>query len=135
MAGTRLGRWWGLLPVDDELLGGLVIWIAASMLVLLAVLLLVRLWGRSEERLDQRRRQGFAMPLNDRGRAAPAADAAAARRRVGWGLALVPIMVLAGVMALALWLTWHPGKPPLPVPPLERIGVAAPAGVSLGERT
>ena len=131
----RLGRWWGLLPVDDELLGGLVIWIAASMMGLLAVLLLVRLWGRSEERLDQRRRQGFAMPLNDRGRAAPAADAAAARRRVGWGLALVPIMVLAGVMALALWLTWHPGKPPLPVPPLERIGVAAPAGVSLGERT
>ena len=88
----RLGRWWGLSPLDDELLGGLVIWIAASMMGLLAVLLLVRLWGRSEERLDERRRQGFAMPANGRGRTIPAGDAAAARRRIGWGLALIPIV-------------------------------------------
>ena len=101
------------------------------MMGLLAVLLLVRLWGRSETQLDQRRRQGFAMPPNGRGRAVPADDAAA-RRRVGWGLALIPIMVLAGVLALALWLTWHAGKPPLPVAPLQRIAASAPACVSLG---
>lgn len=128
----RLGRWWGLSPLDDELLGGLVIWIAASMMGLLAVLLLVRLWGRSEERLDERRRQGFAMPANGRGRTIPAGDAAAARRRIGWGLALIPIVVLGGVLALALWLTWHAVKPPLPVAPLQRIGASAPACVSLG---
>lgn len=121
----QLGRWWGLSPLGDELLGGLVIWIAASMMGLLAVLLLVRLWGRSEERLDQRRRQGFALSADGRARAVSADEAAAAaRRRVGWGLALIPIIVLAGVLALALWLTWHPGKPPLPVPPLQRIGAA-----------
>ncbi len=128
----QLGRWWGLSPLGDELLGGLVIWILASMMGLIAVLLLVRLWGRSEERLDQRRRRGFALPSDGSMRGVCANDAAAtARRRVGWGLAVIPVVVLAGVLALAVWLTWHPGKPPLPVPPLVRIGAAAPAEMSI----
>lgn len=128
VAYDQLGRWWGVSALSDELMGGLVIWMLASMMGLVAVLLLVRLWGRSEERLDQRRRQGFALPGNGRsGARSASASAASARRRVGWALALIPVVVLAGVVTLAVWLTWHPGKPPLPVAPLVRTGAVMPA--------
>ncbi len=103
-----LGRWWGVTPLGDELLGGMVIWILGSMMGLIAVLILVRLWGRTEDRQERRRSRGFQVPVN-RDLTEPGADhAAAARRRLGWALALVPAAVLIAVFVLATWLSWRP---------------------------
>lgn len=102
-----LGRWWSVTPLNDELLGGLVIWILGSMMGLIAVLLLVRLWGQTEEQQDQRRLRGIRTPVN-RDRSAPGPEhAVQARRRLGWGLALVPAAAFIAVLVLAIWLNWQ----------------------------
>ncbi len=110
LAYEHLGRWWGVAALQDELLGGLVIWIAASMMGLVAVLLLVRLWGRSEQRVDLRRQRGFALSAGDDARMSgrQGAAAGAARRRFGWALGLIPVAVFAGVITLAATLRRHP---------------------------
>lgn len=107
----QVGRWWGTIPLKDELLGGLTIWIPGSMMGLVAVLLLMRRWGQSETKLDERRQRGFTMPPGDPS-AANAMDWTAARttrRRIGWGLACIPLAVFAGVIVLAVSLTRLPG--------------------------
>ncbi|AOW13362.1 hypothetical protein LPB72_09985 [Hydrogenophaga crassostreae] len=103
----KLGRWWGVTPLEDELLGGLVIWILASMMGLVAALLLVRLWGRTEEQQDQRRVRGFQTPVKRDMSAPGPGHAAQARRRLGWGLALVPAVAFIAVLVLAIWLNWQ----------------------------
>lgn len=122
----QVGRWWGVAPLKDELLGGLIIWIPASMMGLIAVLLLLRRWGQSEAKLDLRRLQGFAMPpgeaaaMNARTGVAQTAISSA-RRRFGWGLAAIPLAVFAVVIALALWLTQPTKSAPHRVPDAARI--------------
>ncbi len=110
----RVGRWWGIAPSTDELLGGLIIWIPASMMGLIAVLLLVRLWGQSDTRLDDRRLRGFTIPPRDpaAANAMNGADPNSARRRLGWGLACVPLAVFAGVIVMAVVLTHRPELSP-----------------------
>lgn len=112
---NQLGRWWGVAPLKDELVGGLILWIAASMMGLIAVLLLMRLWGQSESRFDLRRQRGFAMPLRAEALTDGRDDRAAraARTRNGWALALIPLAVFAAVMVLAIWLASqsHPARP------------------------
>jgi putative membrane protein len=102
-----LGRWSSLEPLTDELLGGLVMWIPGSMMGLIAMLLLIRHWGRAEEKLELRRQRGFHLPASDR--AAPQATGghseSSRRRRSALGLALIPLAVFAGLMALAIWLS------------------------------
>lgn len=101
----QLGRWWGVEPLNDELLGGLVIWILASMMGLPAVLLLLRRWGQSDAQRESRRIRGFKLPPDGEDRATGGSvQAAAARRRLGWGLALVPVAVLVAVLVFATWL-------------------------------
>jgi H+/Cl- antiporter ClcA len=111
----QLGRWWGVAPLKDELLGGLILWIAASMMGLIAVLLLVRLWGQSESRSDLRRQQGFPMLPRTEAHMDGHDDRAAraARSRDGWTLALIPLTVFAAVIVLAVWLASqsHPPRP------------------------
>lgn len=101
----ELGRWWGLTPMKDELLGGLVIWILGSMMGLFAMLWLLALWGRVEARQDTRRRQGFRPQRNAAGYAGSGAAERAERRRLGWSLAIVPLTVVAAMVLLALWLS------------------------------
>lgn len=112
----QLGRWWGVEPLSDELLGGLVIWILASMMGLLAVLWLLALWGRADARQDIRRQQGFRL-LRARERdpetePTPGVAERAARRRMGWSLAIVPLAVGGGMVVLALWLAASKALPP-----------------------
>lgn len=110
----RAGRWWGITPLTDELLGGLIIWIPASMMGLIAVLLLVRLWGQSDTRLDDRRLRGFTIPPGNpaAANAMNGTDPSRARRRLGWGLACVPLAVFAGVIVMAVMLTRRPELSP-----------------------
>ncbi len=99
----QLGRWWSVDPLNDELIGGLVIWILGSMMGLLAVLWLLALWGQAEARRDARRKQGFRPPRDGAADENPRAAERAARRRMGWSLAVVPLAVGVCVAVLALW--------------------------------
>jgi len=101
----RLGRWWGVAPMSDELLGGLVIWILASMMGLVAILLLVSLWSRTEERQESRRQQGFRLPHHAQPELNPDARPRPARRRMAWRLAIVPLAVGVAMLMLALWMS------------------------------
>ncbi len=50
-----LGRLGGQSAMVDEQIGGIIIWIPGSMMVLLAVLIVVHMWGRKETKDDHRR--------------------------------------------------------------------------------
>lgn len=103
------GRWWGIVPLSDEQVGGLIIWVLASMMGLLAVLLLMGRWHQSETKLDERRRRGFTISPGNATLANLAGEVATSvtRRRFGLGLACVPLMVFTGVIVMAVWLTRH----------------------------
>jgi putative membrane protein len=49
------GRLFDVRPLTDEQLGGVIIWIPSSMMCLIAVLIVIHMWGRHETRLDERR--------------------------------------------------------------------------------
>lgn len=51
-AGVRLS---GYMPLADEQIGGIIIWIPSSLLCLIAILLVVHMWGLHEERLNGER--------------------------------------------------------------------------------
>lgn len=105
------GRWWGIVPLRDEQVGGLIIWVLASMMGLLALLLLMRRWHQSETKLDERRRRGFTMSPANAALASRSGKVAAraARHRLGLGLVCVPVAVFASVVVMAVWLTRHTG--------------------------
>lgn len=50
-----LGRLYGYSPIADEQIGGVVIWIPSSMMCLIAVLIVIHLWGLHETRMDEQR--------------------------------------------------------------------------------
>lgn len=54
-----LGRLFGYSALGDEQLGGIIIWIPSSMMCLVAVLIVIHLWGLHETRLDERRTAQF----------------------------------------------------------------------------
>lgn len=49
-----VGRVFAYAPLADEKLGGIIIWIPSSMMCLMAVLVVIHMWGRHETRLDER---------------------------------------------------------------------------------
>lgn len=49
------GRLFGIRPLTDELVGGFVIWIPSSMMCLIAVILVIHMWGRHETRVEEKR--------------------------------------------------------------------------------
>lgn len=49
-----LGRFFGYSALGDEQIGGVIIWIPSSMMCLIAVLIVLHLWGRHETRLVER---------------------------------------------------------------------------------
>lgn len=64
----ELGRMWGLSALEDEVAGGMLIWVPGSMMGLLAVLIVIHMWGRQETK-EERRRDAAV----ERGARAPAA--------------------------------------------------------------
>ncbi|MGH6971145.1 MAG: cytochrome c oxidase assembly protein [Caulobacteraceae bacterium] len=50
-----VGRLFGMSPMSDERLGGFIMWAPASMMMLLAVLLVVHAWGGHEDKIEARR--------------------------------------------------------------------------------
>jgi putative membrane protein len=49
------GRLFGYAPLADEQLGGVVIWIPGSMMCVVAVLIVIHIWGRHEARIEDKR--------------------------------------------------------------------------------
>ena len=49
------GRLYSVAPLKDELIGGMIIWIPSSMMCLVAVLIVIQMYGRHESRLDKSR--------------------------------------------------------------------------------
>jgi len=52
---AELGRLWDIPALGDELLGGVLIWIPSSMMGLVAVLIVIHMWGRHETKEEHRR--------------------------------------------------------------------------------
>jgi putative membrane protein len=105
-----LGRWFGYAPRADEALGGIIIWIVSSMIAVMAVLVVIHLWGRHEARLDDKRTGGSAAPvvaLPDRAAAAALVVEQRSKNRIlalGFAAFVVTIFVTAilfGVMSVA----------------------------------
>ena len=90
------GRLWDLAALADEQLGGFVIWIPGSMMFVVLLLLVIRMWGARENRLDALWRRGIAS------RSAPLSEQAAANRRLAQRLAAIAAVVGAGVVAVAI---------------------------------
>jgi len=109
----QVGRLFGVTALDDERLGGFIIWAPASMMMLIALLVVVHAWGRQEERASRSGRP----PLP---RASGKANGVLAL-----GLAAFSACVLAASLAVAIIaLHWGRHKPQ----------VAASATAALAER-
>lgn len=83
------GRPWGLGALQDEQLGGLVVWIPGSMMFVVLLLIVIGLWGARENRLEALRQRGIEPP---------ARSLAAANRRLALRLAAIAAAVGAGVI-------------------------------------
>lgn len=90
------GRLWDLGALGDEQLGGFVIWIPGSMMFVALLLIVIRMWGTRERRLDALRQRGIALPP------APVSERAAANRRLAQRLAAIAAVVGAGVVAVGI---------------------------------
>jgi putative membrane protein len=50
-----VGRFFGMNPLTDELIGGFIIWVPSSMMCLVAAIIVIHTWGLHETRADERR--------------------------------------------------------------------------------
>ncbi len=89
------GRLWDLVALADEQLGGFVIWIPGSMMFVVLLLIVIRLWGAREAKIDALRQRGIAP------HGMPASAQAVANRRLAHRLLSIAGVVLAGVAAVA----------------------------------
>jgi putative membrane protein len=55
---AAVGRLFGIAPVTDESVGGFIIWMPSSMMVLAAVIIVIHSWGKQETRAEDRRTAG-----------------------------------------------------------------------------
>lgn len=53
------GRLWGLDALTDEQFGGLTIWIPGSMMCVVALLIVIRIWGKHDTKFEDRRQRGI----------------------------------------------------------------------------
>ncbi len=101
-----LGRLWNLHALTDELLGGIVIWIPGSMMCVIAALIVIRLWGNRETKVDDWRRRGLATDATTASVSLPQRHhqnaAARGNRALALRLLAISLVVLAGVVTLAL---------------------------------
>ena len=89
--------------LSDEVVGGILLWIPASMLMLLALLFVIHSWGRHETRLDLRRRawspSNSAILLYPETAQGLRAMAAPKNRRLALGLIAFVLFVFLATLA------------------------------------
>ena len=78
------GRLEGLEALQDEALGGLIMWVPGGVILAVPMLIVIRFWAAREDRLDALRRRGITSP--------PSAVSSDVRnRRLGWRLGLIAL--------------------------------------------
>lgn len=102
----ELGRLWNS-PLTDEQLGAVTIWIPNSMMGLVAILIVVHMWGRQETRDDRRRtaklaRHGYGWNEPPMTAAELIAQAAPKNRVMAYGLAAFVLCVFAIAIMIGL---------------------------------
>jgi putative membrane protein len=95
----QAGRLWEMGALEDEQLGGLIMWIPGSALCVPAFFVLLRMWNSQEARVEARRRRGFSS----------AAVATVANYRVALWLGLAAFLGFAGTLGIGLIVT-GPGR-------------------------
>lgn len=101
-----LGRLYGLAALTDEQYGGIVIWIPSSMMCLIAVLVVIHLWGRHETRQDRKRQAALESGSNSA--AVPTtgaglyAERRARNRSLGLGFAAFALAVFTSAILVGL---------------------------------
>jgi putative membrane protein len=87
------GRVWSLDALLDERFGGLIMWIPGGIVFGVLLLIVIRLWGKREDRLNALGKRGVVSkqilfsPNSGNG-------------RLAWGLAVIPLVVFACVVAV-----------------------------------
>lgn len=56
-----VGRFFGMKPLSDEMIGGFIVWVPSSMMCLVAVILVIHMWGEQETRSENRRTAGTGL--------------------------------------------------------------------------
>ena len=95
-----VGRLFDIAPLTDEMVGGFIIWVPSSMMAVIAVLIVVHMWGRQETRADTLRETspGARRALSDHRRGA--GGERAGRSNV---LAIGVAAFMAAVFAMAIF--------------------------------
>lgn len=88
------GRLWDLSALADEQMGGMVIWSPGSMMFAVLLLVVIRLWGRRERKMDRGAARDTVVPTRS--------ELAAANRNLGLRLAAIAALVGCGVAAVAV---------------------------------
>jgi len=89
------GRLGNLGALQDEQLGGLVMWVPGGLVLAVPLLIVIKLWGAREDRLDVLRRRGFAPPSGQ-------SPADTRNRALGWRLAAIAAASGATVIAIGV---------------------------------
>jgi len=108
----RVGRLFHMTPMGDERLGGFIMWAPASMMMLLAVLVVIHTWGVHEEQIEDRRardRMSVAEAAPPVTMAALVEERRPKNRALAWGLLGFAACVLAATLTIGL-LAMH-GRP------------------------
>lgn len=100
------GRLFDFAPLDDETIGGFVIWVPSSMMIIIAIILTFHGWNAAEERRLARRYEWTGSNTAALEFPETAAElrlkVAGPNRRMGLGLALGCFVVFGIVMAMAI---------------------------------
>ena len=94
----QVGRLWEMGALEDEQLGGLIMWIPGSALCVPAFFVLLRMWNSQEARIEARRGRGISSTV-----------VTTSNYRVALWLALVAFVGFAGTLAIGLMVT-GPGR-------------------------
>lgn len=85
------GRLWGLDALLDERFGGLIMWVPGGMVFGVLLLIVMRIWGRREDRVDS---------LGKRGVVSQTVSPNTGNDRLACGLAVIPLVVFACAVAV-----------------------------------
>ncbi|HEY3888134.1 MAG TPA: cytochrome c oxidase assembly protein [Caulobacteraceae bacterium] len=96
------GRLFHISAMDDERLGGFIMWAPSSMMMLLAVLVVIHTWAGHEEKLDDRRVAAALHPSRLSASSTAAPPSRSKNRALALGLGAFAACVLAATLAIGV---------------------------------
>ena len=100
------GRLFGMRPLADESIGGFVIWVPGSMMCLAAIIIVINLWGRHEDRmeatLETLAQSGGGNSAHPTTGAALVAGARVRNRTLAVGFAMFALVMFAAAILIAV---------------------------------